>query len=105
MIKALLKEENGAANVELAFKGTTTNVLYEHSLLTLSLLMRLTVSVDDATEREAEMLKMLDAIGSAVMMHMAIGSHTDAYCKVLNSESVSIDDALIHEMLNRGGDK
>ena len=105
MIKATVKEENGAAGVELAFKGTTTDVLYEHSLLTLSLLMRLTASVDDATEREAEMLKMLDAISAAVLMHMALGSHTDACCKVLESESVSIDDAMIHKMLNRGGDK
>lgn len=105
MIKALLKEENGADSVELEFKGTTTEVLYEQSLLTLTLLMRLTASVDDATEREAEMLKMLDAISSAVLMHIVMGSYTDEHCKVLKSESVSIDNATIHEMLNRGGDK
>ena len=106
MIKATVKEENskGGVGVELEFKGTTTNVLYEHAMLTLSLLMRLTSRTKDPIERKREMLRMLDAFGEATAMLITDDVYTDEYCKVQKEESVVIDHDTIRKMHNRGGD-
>lgn len=106
MIKALVNtDNNGIPGVELAFKGTTVDVLYEYSLLTLSLLSRLTLQVDDPEEHDKEMLRMLDGLGGAVAMLIADGAYKDACCKVVESESVVIDHDTIRKMCNRGGDE
>ena len=106
MIKATVKEENseGGVGVELQFNGTTTNVLYEHSMLTLSLLMRLTSRTKDPIERKREMLRMLNAFGAATAMLITDDVHTDEYCKVQKEESVVIDRDMLLNALNRGGD-
>lgn len=104
MIKALVKEENGVPGVELEFKGTTTEVLYKHALLTLALLSRLTSRIEDPIERDREMLRMLDALGAAVAMLISDGAHTAMYCSVQKEESVVIDHDAIRKMRNRGGD-
>ena len=106
MIKATVKEENseGGVGVELEFKGTTTNVLYEHAMLTLALLSRLTSRTEDPIERKREMLRMLDALGEATAMLITNGVHTDEYCQVAEQSSVVIDHATIRKMCNRGGD-
>ena len=106
MIKATVKEENseGGVGVALQFKGTTTNVLYEHSMLTLALLSRLTSRIEDPIERKREMLRMLDALGAAVAMLISDGAHTDKYCRVAEQSSVVIDHDAIRKMCNRGGD-
>ena len=106
MIKATVKEESseGGIGVELQFKGTTTNVLYEHAMLTLALLSRLTSRTKDPIERDRMMLRMLDALGAAVAMLISDGAHTDEYCRVAEQSSVVIDHATIRKMRNRGGD-
>ena len=106
MIKATVKEENseGGVGVELQFKGTTTNVLYEHSMLTLALLSRLTSRTEDPIERKREMLRMLDAFGAATAMLITDDAHTDKYCRVAEQSSVVIDHATIRKMRSRGGD-
>ena len=106
MIKATVKEENseGGVGVELQFNGTTTNVLYEHAMLTLALLSRLTSRTEDPIERKREMLRMLDALGAAVAMLITDGAHTDKYCRVAEQSSVVIDHDTIRKMRNRGGD-
>ena len=106
MIKATVKEENseGGVGVELQFKGTTTNVLYEHAMLTLALLSRLTSRTEDPIERKREMLRMLDAFGAATAMLITDDAHTDKYCRVAEQSSVVIDHATIRKMRNRGGD-
>ena len=106
MIKATVKEENstGGVGVELQFKGTTTNVLYEHAMLTIALLSRLTSRTEDPIERDKEMLRMLDAFGAATAMLISDGAHTDKYCRVAEQSSVVIDNATIRKMRNRGGD-
>ena len=106
MIKATVKEENseGGIGVELQFKGTTTNVLYEHAMLTLALLSRLTSRTKDPIERKREMLRMLDALGAAVAMLITDDVHTDEYCRVAEQSSVVIDHDTIRKMRNRGGD-
>ena len=106
MIKATVKEENseGGVGVELQFKGTTTEALYEHSMLTLALLSRLTSRIEDPIERNRMMLRMLDALGAAVAMLITDGAHTDKYCQVAEQSSVVIDHATIRKMRNRGGD-
>lgn len=104
MIKATVKQENGVPSVELEFKGTTTEVLYKHALLTLTLLSRLTIRTKDPIERDRKMLRMLDALGAAVVMLMSDGAHTAAHCSVQKEESVVIDHATIRKMRNRGGD-
>lgn len=106
MIKATVKEENseGGVVVELQFNGTTTNVLYEHAMLTLALLSRLTSRTEDPIERKREMLRMLDAFGATVAMLISDGAHTDKYCRVAEQSSVVIDHDIIRKMRNRGGD-
>lgn len=106
MIKATVKEENstGGVGVELQFNGTTTNVLYEHAMLTLALFSRLTSRTEDPIERNKEMLRMLDALGDAVAMLITDGVHTDKYCRIAEQSSVVIDNATISKMRNRGGD-
>ena len=106
MIKAMVKQENseGGVGVELEFKGTTTEALYEHSMLTLSLLMRLTSRTKDPIERKREMLRMLNALGAAVAMLISDDVYTDEYCKVQKEESVVIDRDMLLNALNRGGD-
>ena len=106
MIKATVKEENseGGVGVELQFKGTTTNVLYEHSMLTLALLSRLTSRTEDPIERKREMLRMLDAFGAATAMLITDDVHTAEYCRIAEQSSVVIDNATIRKMCNRGGD-
>ena len=106
MIKATVKEENseGGVGVALEFKGTTTNVLYEHAMLTLALLSRLTSRTEDPIERKREMLRMLDAFGEATAMLITDGAHTDKYCQVAEQSSVVIDHDTISKMRNRGGD-
>lgn len=105
MIKATVKEENseGGVGVELQFKGTTTNVLYEHAMLTLALLSRLTSRTEDPIERKREMLRMLDVLGATVAMLISDGMHTDEYCLVAEQSSVVIDHTTIRKMRNRGG--
>lgn len=112
MIKAMVKQENseGGVGVELQFKGTTTEALYEHSmltlsLLTLSLLSRLTATRHDPIERKREMLRMLDALGAAVAMLITDDVHTDEYCRIAEQSSVVIDHATIRKMRSRGGDE
>lgn len=106
MIKATVKEENseGGVGVELQFKGTTTNVLYEHAMLTLALLSRLTSRTEDPIERKREMRRMLDAFGAATAMLITDDVHTDEYCRIAEQSSVVIDHATIRKMRNRGGD-
>ena len=106
MIKATVKEENseGGVGVELQFNGTTTNVLYEHAMLTLALLSRLTATRHDPIERKREMLRMLDALGAATTMLITDDVHTDKYCLVAEQSSVVIDHDAIRKMRNRGGD-
>lgn len=106
MIKATVKEENseGGVGVELQFKGTTTNVLYEHAMLTLALLSRLTSRTEDPIERKRKMLRMLDAFGAATAMLITDNVHTDKYCRVAEQSSVVIDHDTIRRMRNRGGD-
>lgn len=106
MIKATVKEENseGGVGVVLQFNGTTTNVLYEHAMLTLALLSRLTATKHDPIERKREMLRMLDAFGAATAMLISDGVHTAEYCQVAEQSSVVIDHATIRKMCNRGGD-
>ena len=106
MIKATVKEENseGGVGVELQFKGTTTNVLYEHAMLTLALLSRLTSRTEDPIERDRKMLRMLDAFGAATAMLITDGAYKDAHCKVVESKSVVIDHDMLLNALNRGGD-
>ena len=106
MIKATVKEENseGGVGVELQFKGTTTEALYEHALLTLALLSRLTSRTEDPIERDRKMLRMLDALGAAVAMLISDDVHTDKYCRVAEQSSVVIDHDTIRKMRNRGGD-
>lgn len=106
MIKATVKEENseGGVGVELQFNGTTTNVLYEHAMLTLALLSRLTLRTKDPIERKQEMLRMLDALGKATAMLITDDVHTDEYCRVAEQSSVVIDHYTIRKMRNRGGD-
>ena len=106
MIKATVKEENstGGVGVELQFNGTTTNVLYEHAMLTLALLSRLTSRTEDPIERDRKMRRMLDALGAATAMLISDGAHTDKYCRVAEQSSVVIDHATIRKMRNRGGD-
>ena len=106
MIKATVKEENseGGVGVELQFKGTTTNVLYEHAMLTLALLSRLTSRTEDPIERKREMLRMLDAVGAATAMLISDGAHTDKYCRVAEQSSVVIDHDTISKMRNKEGD-
>lgn len=107
MIKATVKEENseGGVGVELQFKGTTTNVLYEHAMLTLALLSRLTSRTEDPIERDRKMLRMLDAFGAATATLITDGAYKDAHCKVVESKSVVIDHDIIRKMRNRGGDE
>lgn len=107
MIKAMVKQENseGGVGVELQFKGTTTEALYEHSMLTLSLLSRLTATRHDPIERKREMLRMLDALGAAVAMLITDDVHTDEYCRIAEQSSVVIDHATIRKMRSRGGDE
>ena len=106
MIKATVKEENskGGVGVELEFKGTTTEALYEHSMLTLALLSRLTSRTEDPIERDRMMFRMLDALGATVAMLISDGAHTDKYCRVAEQSSVVIDHDTIRKMRNRGGD-
>ena len=106
MIKATVKEENseGGVGVELQFNGTTTNVLYEHAVLTLALLSRLTSRTEDPIERKQEMLRMLDALGAATAMLITDDVHTDEYCRIAEQSSVVIDHDAISKMCNRGGD-
>ena len=106
MIKATVKEENseGGVGVELQFKGTTTNVLYEHAMLTLALLSRLTSRTEDPIERDRKMLRMLDAFGAATAMLITDDVYTDEYCRIAEQSSVVIDNATIRKMRNRGGD-
>ena len=106
MIKATVKEENseGGVGVELQFNGTTTNVLYEHAMLTLALLSRLTSRTEDPIERKREMLRMLDAFGEATAMLITDDVHTDEYCRIAEQSSVVIDHDAIRKMRNRGGD-
>ena len=107
MIKATVKEESseGGIGVELQFNGTTTNVLYEHAMLTLALLSRLTSRTKDPIERDRMMLRMLDALGAAVAMLITDGAHTGKYCRVAEQSSVVIDHDTIRKMCNRGGDE
>lgn len=107
MIKALVKQENseGGVGVELEFKGTTTEALYEHAMLTLALLSRLTSRTEDPIERDRKMLRMLDALGAAVVMLITNDVHTDKYCRVAEQSSVVIDHDAIRKMRNRGGDE
>ena len=110
MIKATVKEENseGGVGVELQFKGTTTEALYEHAMLTLALPSRLTSRTKDPIERDRmmlRMLRMLDALGAAVAMLIADGAYKDAYCKVVESESVVIDNATISRARNKEGEE
>ena len=111
MIKATVKEENseGGIGVELQFNGTTTNVLYEHAMLTLAmltlaLLSRLTSRTEDPIERKREMLRMLNALSAATAMLITDDVHTDEYCRVAEQSSVVIDHDAIRKMRNRGGD-
>lgn len=106
MIKAIVKQENseGGVGVELQFKGTTTEALYEHAMLTLALLSRLTSRTDDPIKRKREMLRMLSALGEATAMLITDNVHTDKYCRVAEQSSVVIDHATIRKMRNRGGD-
>ena len=106
MIKATVKEENseGGVGVELQFKGTTTNVLYEHAMLTLALLSRLTSRTEDPIERDRKMLRMLDAFGAATAMLISDGAHTDKYCRTAVQSSVVIDHDTISKMRNKEGD-
>ena len=106
MIKATVKEESstGGVGVELQFNGTTTNVLYEHSMLTLALLSRLTSRTEDPEERKRDMLRMLDAFGAATAMLITDDVHTDEYCRIAEQSSVVIDHDTISKMCNRGGD-
>ena len=107
MIKATVKEENseGGVGVELQFKGTTTNVLYEHAMLTLSLLSRLTSRTEDPIERKREMLRMLEALGAATAVLISDGAHTDKYCRIAEQSSVVIDHATISRARNKEGDE
>ncbi|MGN0532435.1 MAG: hypothetical protein ACI4IN_06535 [Eubacterium sp.] len=106
MIKAMVKQENneGGVGVELEFKGTTTEALYEHAMLTLALLSRLTSRTDDPIKRKREMRRMLDALGAATAMLITDGMHTDKYCRIAEQSSVVIDHDIIRKMRNRGGD-
>lgn len=106
MIKALVKQENseGGVGVELEFKGTTTEALYEHAMLTLALLSRLTSRTEDPIERKREMLRMLDAFGEATAMLITDDVHTDEHCRIAEQSSVVIDHDTIRKMRNRGGD-
>ena len=106
MIKALVKQENseGRVGVELEFKGTTTEALYEHAMLTLALRSRLTSRTDDPIKRKREMLRMLNALGEATAMLITNDVHTDEYCRVAEQSSVVIDHDTIRKMRNRGGD-
>ena len=106
MIKATVKEENseGGVGVELQFNGTTTNVLYEHAMLTLALLSRLTATRHDPIERKREMRRMLDALGAATAMLITDDAHTNKYCRIAEQSSVVIDHDTIRKMRNRGGD-
>ena len=109
MIKATVKQENseggvGGVGVELEFKGTTTNVLYEHAMLTLALLSRLTSRTEDSIERKREMLRMLDAFGAATATLITDGAYKDVHCKVVESKSVVIDHDTISKMRNKEGD-
>lgn len=106
MIKATVKQENseGGVGVELEFKGTTTEALYEHAMLTLALLSRLTSRTDDPIKRKREMLRMLNALGEATAMLITNDVHTNEYCRVAEQSSVVIDHATIRKMRNRGGD-
>ena len=106
MIKATVKEENseGGVGVELQFNGTTTNVLYEHAMLTLALLSRLTATRHDPIERKREMRRMLDALGAATTMLITDDVHTDEYCRIAEQSSVVIDHDTIRKLHNRGGD-
>lgn len=106
MIKATVKEENseGGVGVELEFKGTTTEALYEHAMLTLALLSRLTSRTEDPIERDRMMLRMLDALGAAVAMLITDDVHTDKYCRIAEQSSVVIDHDTISKMCDRGGD-
>ena len=106
MIKATVKQENseGGVGVELQFNGTTTNVLYEHAMLTLALLSRLTSRIEDPIERKREMLRMLDALGAATAMLITDDVHTDEYCRIAEQSSVVIDHDTIRRVHNRGGD-
>ena len=104
MIKATVKEENseGGVEVELQFNGTTTGALYEHAMLTLALLSRLTSRTKDPIKRE--MRRMLDALGAATAMLITDDVHTDEYCRIAEQSSVVIDHDAIRKMRNRGGD-
>lgn len=106
MIKALVKQENseGGVGVELEFKGTTTEALYEHAMLTLALLSRLTSRTDDPIKRKREMRRMLDALGEATAMLITDDVYTDEYCRIAEQSSVVIDHDTIRKMRNRGGD-
>ena len=105
MIKATVKENSeGGVGVELQFNGTTTEALYEHAMLTLALLSRLTSRTDDPIKRKREMLRMLNALGATVAMLITDGAHTDKYCRVAEQSSVVIDHAAIRKMRSRGGD-
>ena len=106
MIKATVKEENneGGVGVELQFNGSTTNVLYEHSMLTLALLSRLTSRTADPIKRKQEMFRMLDAFGEATAMLITDDVHTDEYCRIAEQSSVVIDQDMLLNALNRGGD-
>ena len=105
MIKATVKEENseGGVGVELQFNGTTTDVLYEHAVLTLALLSRLTSRTEDPIERKREMFRMLDAFGSVTAMLITDDMHTDEYCRITEQSSVVIDNGTIRR-LKEGGD-
>lgn len=107
MIKATVKEENseGGVGVELQFNGTTTNVLYEHAMLTLALLSRLTATRHDPIERKREMLRMLDALGAATAMLITDDVHTDEYCRIAEQSSVVIDHDIIRRARNKEGDE
>lgn len=107
MIKATVKEENskGGVGVELQFNGTTTNVLYEHAMLTLALLSRLTATRHDPIERKREMLRMLDALGAATAMLITDDVYTDEYCRIAEQSSVVIDHDTISKMCKKEGDE
>lgn len=107
MIKATVKEENseGGVGVELQFNGTTTNVLYEHAMLTLALFSRLTATRHDPIERKREMLRMLDALGAATAKLITDDVYTDEYCRIAEQSSVVIDNATISRARNKEGDE
>lgn len=104
MIKALVQQSDIGPEVDMEFTGRTVDLLYEHSMMTLALLTRLTHRMPEGDERNEVMLHMFDGITTAVVGLIGMGAANKDSMKIVEAKSVEINDEAVRRMLNKEGE-